>query len=467
MSTDQNSGSLKDKFAGFGAEPSEGLFDAIYHSTEASAGSLSEKFEGFGAAPSAGLWESILARLEGKRRRRIIIWWWTGGVAALFLFGLTINGMINADEVKQRYSERTAPIYSFPLTDEVSEESNHEGSWNTGIANSADEKLFEEFPIDANKDRFNKTGREDQNHPSEIRPKEKLVVVNQKVNDEKESDVKEIPENDHSHAVGDDQKSVDILNLPLSDLAFIPVNPEVLSINLDPLKVKKSGWEFGIEYDYWTAIRDPFVPKKEDLAALPVSSLTDSEENFVPITNTDISLAESANYNNEPATIGSIQKPLNLNLTARYHFNPRVSIHSGLNYSRHFFRTAYNSNQLQYTTSAINSIGVPIGFKWNFFHRPAFDIYTDVQQLFELPFSERTEEVNFLGESNKVQGGFASGLLLSAQTGLGFRYGLTEKISVNMSANLRYYYLQRVNGTAPLHQENMWLGARIGISWRL
>ena len=51
-------------------------------------GGLHNKFEGFGAAPSDQLWDSIASNLDQKKRKRAIFWWWFGSglFAATTLF---------------------------------------------------------------------------------------------------------------------------------------------------------------------------------------------------------------------------------------------------------------------------------------------------------------------------------------------------------------------------------------------
>src|SRR5687768_8086500 len=49
-------------------------------------GSLRDKFGGFGAAPTDQLWDSIAASLDQKeKKRRGAFWWWFGGLAAVLV----------------------------------------------------------------------------------------------------------------------------------------------------------------------------------------------------------------------------------------------------------------------------------------------------------------------------------------------------------------------------------------------
>lgn len=57
--------------------------------TEQHNGSLSDKFAEFGAAPSNELWNNIAAQLDKKKKRPFLLWWWIGGIGtgiASFLF---------------------------------------------------------------------------------------------------------------------------------------------------------------------------------------------------------------------------------------------------------------------------------------------------------------------------------------------------------------------------------------------
>jgi hypothetical protein len=58
-------------------------------------------------------------------------------------------------------------------------------------------------------------------------------------------------------------------------------------------------------------------------------------------------------------------------------------------------------------------------------------------------------------------------MLGSVQTDLGVEWQLNDLLAVHGSFAARWYYLQRINNTAPLLRKDFWLGGNIGVSVRI
>ncbi|MBN4073097.1 outer membrane beta-barrel protein, partial [Crocinitomix catalasitica] len=449
-------GSLEDKFEGFGAEPTSGLWDSIYDSMDGNQGSLQAVFDGHGAEPTVGLWASIETKLEERDRRRIIFWWWTGGVAAVLIVGLGLNfsGILNGD----------AEIIS---EDKSEINSNSVDNNDVPLINNEDDQSSQADVIAEDKSNLHEIVREnnivDEN---EIRDPPKAESSRDEL-DEHHETVHEENNEIESAPLDLEKQIIQADNKLISSLALTAIEPIYMyysanPVELTPLKDRFGKWEMGIEYDYWAHIPDPFVTK--EASASPSASLLDQTESFNGIS---ANAVPNEFYNNEPVVEGFVIKPLNLNYTVQYNFSRRWAICSGLNYSRHFYQSNYSSGLIESTKSAVNSIGIPLGVKWSFFHRPKVDIFTRLSHTAEVPFTEKRREIYYVSDYNTREVNLTKGLLLSGQLDLGMRFKLTDRMGLNTSIGGRYYYHQRANNTAPLQQENLWIGGKIGLSWKL
>src|SRR5687768_7733143 len=116
-------------------------------------GSLGDKFDGFGAAPTDQLWNSIASSLDQKeKKKRGAFWWWFGGIAAsvALLFGIYQLGY-QAGKSESATTVTPDPVYAqnpdglitedIAVSESTSENENKDENKVEGVLNSSENKL--------------------------------------------------------------------------------------------------------------------------------------------------------------------------------------------------------------------------------------------------------------------------------------------------------------------------------------
>jgi len=422
-------------------------------------GGLGSKFEGFGAAPSDGLWDAVSDALEGKKKkRRGIVWWFTGaGIAAVGLIAVLLyykgantelaadNGLNQTEGVVDN-KNRDEALYQLELTPKgmsglssLAEKSSAHLSVEIGTAYSG-----------SGGDRIEGAGATQGSNeggglmadggsaPSQH--KEELINLKE-----------------------------DVLALPLADLSEIETEAlGNLLVTLDPVENKVSRWEVGIGLNHYNTL--PTFKKQYELVSFSDAPTTTEADSTLY----DIEV-ESA-----PSNILNIRasKPVGIKFYLGYELNKRLRATSGLlvEYTRYQIikvddELVDNSiEQLPYypEPAIIGSVGVPIGLEFDFISKRRFKMGLGTGVLNEFPVLERYQQNgNTAIASAEKSSGLINGYNLGMNISLSAAYYLNEKVRVQFNPSIRWYLYQRTKASISVPDRSGWGGGLVSLIWKL
>jgi len=419
-------------------------------------GSLKEKFGGFGAAPSDQLWNTIDSKLNQKeRKKRGAFWWWFTGVAAgltfiflVFRFGYEIGKRESQGSLVINLDEKSQNQQNIENSEIISEENPS----NQTELNKDLNKIKE----DKNEHTVHHSESENQSHSNqqgESANEEKRVIIVQ-------PDVAVLHQRVELSGVSGDEK---LVLMPEADVKKLKNDNEVpFELNSVAIeKQKASGkWEIGLNAGTLNTInasnQKVFTDQNNFLA-------TDN----LPDENT-IQGSGLESYNLQPEFSSTIRRPLFFELTAQRNFGRRWSIASGLQFNFISGVNNYLAGDLQSSRSRFFSIAIPLAVEMDLIKRRRFEFNWVAGLNYEFPMVQHLTNTYYnTSIASQKSLSFCSGYMISAFTAPRFTFNLNENIALQFAPQLRYYFHQTINSEMPLLKRNLWGGISVGVKWKL
>ncbi len=428
-------------------------------------GSLQGRFEDFGALPSNALWGKIEDRIQEKRNRRGLFFWWTSGIAAVLLLSFGIYYFSNSaventtiENIVDESGQPVSPENSNPIVADNSELTNDSQEENSSD-NSAEEALEDDTEEKVNNGPYNAV---------------KWPATDPVVEENNLTDLEKSVEMDE-YVVAETLRSLTtrekIELLPQSTLATLLILPLEIASDVPPTTIDRpvkqlKKWELGLDYAF-------FGPASKgtstaDLNTGPIATANDFGQETIPVGFASVQMNET--YAPAQVTSATALRPLNASFSLRRHFGRRWSGSIAGVFSNQRYRTNYSPGSLELTKSSVLSAGFAAGIRMNLNpNGKKWKWFTGIGHQMDIPFHEkRIETYNVaLAASEAKFGKKVFGLQNCATAEIGLRRNLSDRLSLQMSWNGRWYYYQRMNDTAPLSNRSIWLGGTAGIFWSI
>ncbi|MDO5105014.1 porin family protein [Capnocytophaga sp.] len=144
------------------------------------------------------------------------------------------------------------------------------------------------------------------------------------------------------------------------------------------------------------------------------------------------------------------QVPIRAGLLFAYQISNRISIESGLTYTRLVTDTYEGSEAYHFTTTQkLHYLGIPLRVKYQIFARNAFGFYATAGTLFEKNISGRLEK-NYFFDSQKQQTDYedvrVNSLQWSSNASVGVQYNISPLIGIYAEPGVSYYF----NNNSPI-----------------
>lgn len=419
-------------------------------------GSLKEKFGGFGAAPSDQLWNTIDSKLNQKeRKKRGAFWWWFTGVAA----GLTFIFLVFrfGYEVGKRESQSSLMVNQDEKSQNQQNTENSEITSEENLSNQAElNKDLNKITEDKNENTVHHSESENQSHSYQqgesVNEEKKVIIV--------QPDVEVPHQRVELSGVSGDEK---LVLMPESDITRLE-NVTDIPFELNNVAIEKQKsigkWEIGLNAGTLSAInasnQKVFTDQNNFLA-------TDN----LPDENT-IQGSGLESYNLQPEFSSTIRRPLFFELTAQRNFGRRWSIASGLQFNFISGVNNYLAGDLQSSRSRFFSIAIPLAVEFDLIKRRRFEFSWVAGLNYEFPMVQQITNTYYNASvSSQKSLSFCSGYMISAFTAPRFTFNLNENIALQLTPQLRYYFHQTINSEMPLLKRNLWGGISVGVKWKL
>lgn len=415
-------------------------------------GSLKDKFGGFGAAPTDQLWSKIENKLDQKeRKKRGAFWWWFSGVAAgltflflVFRFGYELGKNANEQVLTQKQEEKLS-------NEGLSQDTNmntQEQQVDDAVLDNSD-KLLE----DKNENKLNFSDS-----------KNNLPEPNQNNKDTNEPEIKIVEQN---------------VKVPLKKEILTDVN--VLSkMNGTPINRIDNNHDVPFEMNLIAVERKPSTGKWEiGFSAGSLASLESHNEKYLADQNlltapdnlnqeNAIQGLEFASYNSLTETVAKIYRPLFFEFNASRSIGKRWNIASGLGFNYITAISRYSAGSMESVRSKFWSVSVPVIASYDLIKRDKFSFSAGAGLNYEIPFLQTIRASYFSTfEAMTTTRSFCKGYMISAVFKPEFGFRLNENVSLGVSPLLRYYFHQSLQSDVPLLKRDYWLGLNVGLTWKL
>lgn len=407
-------------------------------STPENRGSLSEKFADFGAMPSEGMWDGIASQLEEKSSRKIGFWWWFSGLAAVGLISswLVFNNHTHPSEEENLAIQPTATTI----------EKIAEAKENLGSSAFTNNRIF--------------TSSESHHQLNSTEEKGTDVAIDLEIHHSKKETQLNPTHELTVHQKMDQQVTQE--KLSIVDLLAVK-GPEKLDqscifprcVDGSRMKLFKP-FEIGFRVGYYYDL--PISPPSENV----LSSLS-SDQGSPEIEGSNL-LSESYNVSN--ATFPMVSRNINLDFAIGKYVSERWMVHSGIWFSRANYQSDYNSNAYTYSNTNISSLAVPLGASYDFIKRKRFDWRGQLNFVNEFAVYENAK-IDYINQAPAVTSKFTKGYSAAFDFTLNHLIKVGSNMHLNIAPSYRRYIKQNVQADAFLLKRNHWVGGTIGLVWRL
>lgn len=422
-------------------------------------GSLKDRFEGYGAAPSEGLWDRIEDSLDEKKKRRGIIWWWFGGIAAVLVlaFGMYKLGYKDGAEISQNSEVKI----------ETSEDQNE-------LSNKNSVERNEEYQIVAIDTTIENDSSEEID-PESIQKDQnvEMLVVKEEKNESKlEGDELnlQIIETHIENSPLFDREIEKIRLLPPSKIPFVAIdrvepvfNPE--DFVLDPIQKPE---RLPIYFGFAVTSRRPISYSMAKLEATP-TSMTDFASTGLggnTVTNSGNTQVGALYNAPEPIVESWVSRTVGLNFYAGKYLSKRFAVQTGLDINYWRFTTQYDAQNIQYARTSLFTLGIPAKVKLDLINKERFHLYSAGGLIVEIPVVERIK-TSYYNDVFDYENHLNFGLMGALEFDLGAEFRLKEKLFLNVNPGFRWYFMQRIDATHPLARKNNWFCASLGLRWEI
>ena len=407
-------------------------------STPENRGSLSEKFADFGAAPSEGMWEGIVGQLEEKSSRKFAFWWWFTGFAAVGL----ISSWFIFKHVQTSEQENAVTLHLPTLSNQILESKTGIDSYTSlenRLSNHSNKQDITIFKVKEHDHQSGDQQKESKNNHTEIPPSDELTIH----------------ENQPQIKV---QEKTSIINLLAVRGAKRLDQSCVFPIFLEKNKTKQNRpVEIGFRIAYYHDLASPTSSSENTLSTFSADS--DAPE----ITGSN---ALSDPNNTASPAFSTVNRNLNLDFTIGKYLSPRWMLNSGIWFSRTNYKSDYYSFTLSSSSTNISSIGLPLGASYDFIKRKRFDWRGQLNFLNEFAVFEHAT-IDYINEGQTVTSKFTKGYSAALDFSLNHLIKIGSNLHLNIAPSYRRYLTQKVQADAFLLKKNQWVGGSIGVLWRL
>ncbi len=421
---------------------------------------LKNRFDGFGAAPTNELWDRIETTLDEKQRRKPLFWWVYYGIAAIFVVGLVVTQFQNPELTKNEKDARLSEVNAQKGAGSSIKPEVHANqkldtskigtgkaadSTSSANANKHPYKRSEENQLkkvitagdESSQKGNNKTRKTPVTPPKE---EETNVLMELVPNEWEGSTTNEdvvVPQNDLAQESDEvptqQEKDTNDVAVTKDSTNVDPIPLEILPVIKEPKSNRR--FEIGISYSWLTGQRKPISSSASATYNMVVPGETDP---IVPEANTKF-------Y--------SVTIPINLHVNYGYYFNSKWRLDSELGYSQfHFIHLDKYNNKLAHFTR-IRSISIPVFISYiSTFKNPRHTLNYGVGVGNDLSFAN-------WNASNR----FYYGLSAQLRIGYGYYFGTSH----NWKASINFVMRQTVYEAAvqkSSFNNRLLYGGQIGVS---
>jgi hypothetical protein len=438
-------------------------------------GSLRDKFDGFGAAPSAGLWDSIARSLDEDKKRRGAFWWWMLGSAAMvaLIFSVyQIGYQAGANSSELRATENTndkiqpgAPGETIPLSDRTEELITHTDEVLIPLGNQSENNVVGiVYPADRQEDAI------ERDNGKEIKNNGDQHVINDP--GKKENELMNGP-GLHEDILPDQSSASNEMYalyygkkmLRMPDRPVMPLfasHDVAMNLETAVIERKKNGgyWQIGFNATALNSISDGYK------AELELFDTTDDTTSSI----TGDTLEPWNNIAYFPPGQMKLHRPCGAELSISRSLGRRWHIQTGLGVNVARLNTTYETGDISSIKTNYVGLQVPVHFAFDFIKRRRVECYTAMGVNNEIPVHRKStympspQAFNAMESSESKK--FGIGYQGSAQLSLGFRYRINEKFRLDFRPHARYYYREK-NSMIPTIPQKLWVGVTAGFTWVL
>lgn len=369
-------------------------------------GSLHNKFEGFGAQPSENLWNSIASNLDQKKKRRGIIFWWLGsGFTAVLVIFLGVRFMNDSND----------NTTSNQLVDNI----NH--TEKVEVLNTTNVKHEESIQItNLSNDNSNS---EAQINTQRTSPNQVNIDPNTSLTKDSNTNKIELTNNEEVFAQNENNQKFELVaekrNKTFIEKFHLPVIPELsisrnseLGMNEIEMPKSKSKWmySFNIQSQKGFELPKPTYEAENEMTNNP-------------------NLFDLAS---EPI-IAKTFRPLTVHFGMGKQLNKRLSFQSGID-------VGWIQTNSGLSKTSLFSIGIPVKLNLTMIERKRGAFYTDFGLVNEIPVISITRNLtgsNYTSTSSKFVSGFLGGTELGL--GFNYKLNENLKFDINSGFKWYYY----------------------------
>lgn len=419
-------------------------------------GSLSDKFNGFGAAPSDALWNAVEASLDkSETKKRRFVWWWFAGLAAgisLLFLGYRLgynNGLQTISTINTESNNEIATQQ--PQSD---------------LSDSINISLHENRII--NEDQISSLQTNNNNSVNTNNSDENRILKSERDLNNKEENIKQ-PENSSSYQLSLMNEPHRINYLPFNQIPFLPNSihaktqqiglAETSTITQTPIipHTKNGHWEISFFAHHYASEIDMIMAKEDQNLSPSFDALTSE--------NTANNLESFSNNQNE--LDADLKRPFSINLSAGYHFRNRFFVESGLGFNLIKSSRELNDGVNSIINTNYFSLSIPLNLGYNIVQRDRFEWQIKTGIFNEIPFYEKSVQSNFLSVNFNSQKQFTSGYLFGVTGGSVLSFRILSHLNLGMEIGYRRYFYQQFNSINPVLKKNSWLNLGVGLTYSL
>jgi hypothetical protein len=430
-------------------------------------GGLGEKFEGFGAAPSDALWGNIAGALDEKKSKKGFFWWWVGsGLAAVLLVSAVIYNSSNNDIQNEN------PLLTHLETPSLEPEMKSLNS-NADYDSRIESLIKSEISISDNYSSTysNKTDLNSRNTQKNDVNLDKLIdKLNLPINTHPKQILSNNPD-EFAHLIPGPQRSLVSLmdKIPNTKTDLISPNlfhPELMNCG-DIGERYNRPWELGFRVGYFTDFRNT-VAAEYNGSAIVLADLPQETNTYIPGSEVSIpdSYTSNSNFFTPIGYNGSVSKNINVDFTIGKYIGHRLTVNSGINFSRTAYETAYSSYAVSYAKTKITSLAIPIGIGFDFIKRKRYKMRLGVALNNEFSAYENSNSVYVSGPPTS-RNGFTTGYSASTDFSINNLFQLRKGLYLSVAPTYRMFLTQNIKAENLLIEKNHWVGGTLGLIWSL
>ncbi len=427
-------------------------------------GSLKDKFDGYGSQPSEGLWDNIAGSLDAKKRKRGIIIWWTfgSGIAASLIIIFSVFNS-STDPVETKMAEHSEVKVETPAQLDQTNNIKHIEPENNMAQNESTQPIDNDNIDKAPAPNNNPGNPSNSNKTKSTNPSNTTPSPKTDNNPVPNKIVEPVP----LLVTNDNDTDLEITEMSESETPLlaqhIAASPSLLPVGKNK-DIRK--WDIGFDAQQ-NFTRNASYQTSSQLGAFA----SQWQGNAELLADGNVVQGINESYNLNQITYIKTTRPLNLKGHVAYHLNRFVSIQSGVDLGWIRTQSRYGNNATAIIKSNIITVGAPITFNFRLWRIKRFDLGCKIGALNDFIIinhdSPSGDNLSFLPSNQEKKLSYGKGFIGGLESGINIGFALNDNLGLVLSPSVKWFYSQNIQVPAPLIQNPFFVTSSVGLKWIL